>query len=76
MSFAVQQNNFWSAVLGLSFPSLLSALGPSGAFYFYAATNLLGKPFPYFIAAILTTSLGHVFPPSTRDCVSFPMALM
>jgi hypothetical protein len=42
MSFAVQQNNFWAAVLGLTFPSVLSALGPSGTFYLYAGTNLLG----------------------------------
>jgi len=41
MSFAVQQNNFWSAVLGLTFPSVLSALGPSGTFYLYGGTNLL-----------------------------------
>lgn len=45
MSFAVQQNNFWAAVLGLTFPSLLSALGPSGAFYLYAGTNLIGMSF-------------------------------
>jgi len=43
MSFAVQQNNFWAAVLGLTFPSVLSALGPSGTFYLYGGTNLLGK---------------------------------
>ena len=42
MSFAVQQNNFWSSVLGLTFPSLLKALKPYGAFYFYAGTNILG----------------------------------
>jgi hypothetical protein len=47
MSFAVQQNNFWAAVLGLTFPSVLSALGPSGTFYLYAGTNLLGQS-PYF----------------------------
>ena len=46
MSFAVQQNNFWAAVLGLTFPSVLSALGPSGTFYLYAGTNLLGQ-FPH-----------------------------
>jgi len=45
MSFAVQQNNFWAAVLGLTFPSVLSALGPSGTFYLYAGTNLLGQYF-------------------------------
>ncbi|RSH93856.1 hypothetical protein EHS25_006505 [Saitozyma podzolica] len=41
MSFAVQQNNFWSFVLGLTFPSMLVAMKPWGAFYFYAGTNLL-----------------------------------
>jgi hypothetical protein len=48
MSFAVQQNNFWAAVLGLTFPSVLSALGPSGTFYLYAGTNLLGQS-PYLL---------------------------
>lgn len=43
MSFAVQQNNFWSSVLGLTFPSMLRAFTPAGAFYFYASTNLLGE---------------------------------
>lgn len=43
MSFAVQQNNFWSFVLGLTFPSMLVAMKPWGAFYFYAGTNLLGE---------------------------------
>ena len=43
MSFAVQQNNFWSSVLGLAFPSMSAALKPFGAFYFYALTNLLGE---------------------------------
>ena len=41
MSFAVQQNNFWSSVLGLTFPSMLAAFKPFGAFYFYAGTNIL-----------------------------------
>ncbi|ORY28300.1 hexose transport-related protein [Naematelia encephala] len=41
MSFAVQQNNMWSAVLGLTFPSMLVAFGAAGAFFFYAGTNLL-----------------------------------
>jgi hypothetical protein len=39
----VQQNNFWSFVLGLTFPSMLVAMKPWGAFYFYAGTNLLGE---------------------------------
>jgi hypothetical protein len=75
MSFAVQQNNMWAAVLGLTFPSLLSALGPSGAFYLYAGTNLLGmspsSPTPLVYETTDVDSLGHVFPPPTRDCVSF-----
>ncbi|WRT67418.1 uncharacterized protein IL334_004389 [Kwoniella shivajii] len=41
MSWAVQQNNFWAAVLGLTFPSMLAAMRPFGAFYFYAGTNIL-----------------------------------
>ncbi|WVF71916.1 hypothetical protein IAT40_006726 [Kwoniella sp. CBS 6097] len=49
MSWAVQQNNMWAAVLGLTFPSMLAAMKPWGAFYFYAGTNLLAWVLCFFL---------------------------
>ncbi|WWD01082.1 hypothetical protein V866_008020 [Kwoniella sp. B9012] len=48
MSWAVQQNNMWAAVLGLTFPSMLAAMKPWGAFYFYAGTNILAWVLCFF----------------------------
>lgn len=36
MAFAVATNLFWAAVLSLTFPRLLAAFTPTGAFGFYA----------------------------------------
>jgi hypothetical protein len=41
MSWAVATNNFWAAVLALTFPRMLRAMTPQGAFGFYAALNML-----------------------------------
>ncbi|RMD42793.1 hypothetical protein DV735_g2371, partial [Chaetothyriales sp. CBS 134920] len=41
MSWAVATNNFWAAVLSLTFPRMLRAFTPQGAFSFYAGLNLL-----------------------------------
>ena len=41
MSWAVATNNFWAAVLSLTFPRMLLALKPQGAFGFYAGLNIL-----------------------------------
>ncbi|KAF9653442.1 hypothetical protein BDM02DRAFT_3182955 [Thelephora ganbajun] len=40
MAFAVATNLFWAAVLSLTFPRLLAAFTPTGAFGFYAALNV------------------------------------
>ncbi|KAH8167379.1 hypothetical protein CIB48_g876 [Xylaria polymorpha] len=42
MSFAVATNLFWAAVLGITFPKILSSLGVVGAFGLYAGFNVLG----------------------------------
>ncbi|EXJ64595.1 hypothetical protein A1O7_00932 [Cladophialophora yegresii CBS 114405] len=39
MSWAVATNNFWASVLSLTFPRMLQAMTPQGAFGFYAALN-------------------------------------
>ncbi|KAM0266922.1 hypothetical protein ACHAPA_006491 [Fusarium lateritium] len=41
MSWAVATNNFWAAVLGLTFPRMLLALTPAGSFGFYAGLNIV-----------------------------------
>lgn len=41
MSWAVATNNFWASVLSLTFPRMLLAFKPQGAFGFYAGLNLV-----------------------------------
>lgn len=41
MSFAVSTANFWAAILSLTFPRILTALGSQGAFSLYAVLNIL-----------------------------------
>lgn len=41
MAWAVATNNFWAAVLGLTFPRMLIALTPAGSFGFYAGLNVV-----------------------------------
>ncbi|MCJ1394720.1 hypothetical protein MMC18_007600 [Xylographa bjoerkii] len=41
MSWAVATNNFWAAVLSLTFPRMVGAMTIQGAFGFYAALNII-----------------------------------
>lgn len=41
MAWAVATNNFWAATLSLTFPRMLRAFGPPGAFGFYAGLNVV-----------------------------------
>lgn len=41
MAWAVATNNFWASVLALTFPRMLQAMRPQGAFGFYAALNAI-----------------------------------
>ncbi|KAK5047957.1 hypothetical protein LTR84_006147 [Exophiala bonariae] len=41
MSWAVATNNFWASVLALTWPRMLRAMKPQGAFGFYAALNMV-----------------------------------
>ncbi|RVX71853.1 hypothetical protein B0A52_04252 [Exophiala mesophila] len=41
MSWAVATNNFWASVLSLTWPRMLRAMKPQGAFGFYAGLNIL-----------------------------------
>lgn len=41
MAWAVATCLFWAAVLSITFPRMLSAMTPTGAFGFYAGLNIL-----------------------------------
>ncbi|KAJ5182719.1 Major facilitator superfamily domain general substrate transporter [Penicillium capsulatum] len=41
MAWAVATNNFWAAILSLTFPYMLRAFTPQGAFGFYAGLNII-----------------------------------
>lgn len=41
MGWAVATCLFWAGVLGLTFPKILEAFGPTGAFGFFAALNMI-----------------------------------
>jgi len=41
MAWAVATNNFWASILSLTFPYMLRAFTPQGAFGFYAGLNLI-----------------------------------
>ncbi|KAF5335655.1 hypothetical protein D9611_009677 [Ephemerocybe angulata] len=49
MSWAVATCLFWAAVLSLTFPRLLSAFGPVGAFGFYAGLNVVAFVLIFFL---------------------------
>ncbi|KAK4047737.1 hypothetical protein OIV83_005245 [Microbotryomycetes sp. JL201] len=40
MSWAVATTLFWASILGITFPRMISAMTPTGAFGFYAALNV------------------------------------
>ncbi|EXJ78128.1 hypothetical protein A1O3_09289 [Capronia epimyces CBS 606.96] len=45
MSWAVATNNFWATALSLTFPRMLTVMGPTGAFGFYAGLNIIAMIF-------------------------------
>lgn len=45
MAWAVATNNFWAAVLGLTFPRMLLAFTAPGSFGFYAGLNIVALVF-------------------------------
>jgi sugar porter (SP) family MFS transporter len=49
MSWAVATCLFWAAVLGLTFPRMLSAMTPQGAFGFYAGLNVVAFVMIFFL---------------------------
>ncbi|KAM0749276.1 hypothetical protein T439DRAFT_303148 [Meredithblackwellia eburnea MCA 4105] len=49
MAFSVATNMFFASVLGMSWPAMLAALGPQGAFGFYAGMNVLAFIMIFFL---------------------------
>ncbi|KAG6916850.1 hypothetical protein DXG01_005149 [Tephrocybe rancida] len=49
MSWAVATNLFWASVLSLTFPRILSAFTPVGAFGFYAGLNVVAFVMIFFL---------------------------
>ncbi|KAG6860461.1 hypothetical protein C0995_010815 [Termitomyces sp. Mi166 len=49
MSWAVATNLFWASVLSLTFPRILTAFTPTGAFGFYAGLNVVAFVMIFFL---------------------------
>lgn len=49
MAFSIFTNNLFSTILGLTFPTMLKTLGPTGAFCFYGGTNMLATVLIFFL---------------------------
>jgi len=49
MSWAIATNNFWATALSLTFPRMLSAMGATGAFGFYAGLNIVALIFIFLV---------------------------
>lgn len=75
MSWAVATNNFWAAVLSLTFPAMLQKFGPQGAFGFYAGLNVVALLLIYsFLPETKERSLeelDYVFAVPTRKHASY-----
>lgn len=70
MSWAVATNNFWASVLSISFPRILQAFKPQGAFGFYAGLNIVAFLLIFFFLPETKQrtleELDYVFAVSTR----------
>ncbi|EXJ94720.1 hypothetical protein A1O1_03117 [Capronia coronata CBS 617.96] len=75
MSFAVATASFWASVLSLTFPQILSALQPQGAFALYAGLNIVAVILVFLLVpeTRLKTldELDDVFSIPTRDFVKY-----
>lgn len=77
MSWAVATNNFWGAILSLTFPRMLRAMTPTGAFGFYAGMNLVALALIFcFVPETKQKSLeelDQVFSVSTRTHAKYQL---
>lgn len=73
MGYAVATNMFWAAVLALTFPRMLRAMSPVGAFGFYAGLNVTAFVMIFFLVPETKQrtleELDHVFAvPTSKHC--------
>ncbi|KAJ5451395.1 Major facilitator superfamily domain general substrate transporter [Penicillium cf. griseofulvum] len=77
MAWAVATNNFWASVLSLTFPWMLRAFTPQGAFGFYAGLNLVAFALIFlFMPETMQRSLeelDHVFGVPTRTHAKYQL---
>ena len=77
MSLAVATANFWAAILSLTFPGFVTALGSQGAFVLYAVLNVLALVLVFlFVPETKQKTLDEldgVFSVSTRSFVKYQM---
>lgn len=77
MAWAVATNNFWGATLSITFPYMLTAFTPQGAFGFYAALNLVAFVLIFlFVPETKQRSLeelDYVFAVTTRRHASYQL---
>lgn len=77
MSWGVATNNFWAAVLSLTFPRMLTAMTPVGAFGFYAGLNVIALVLIFlFVPETKQKTLeevDHVFGVSDRTHAKFQL---
>lgn len=70
MAWAVATNNFWAAVLSLTFPYMLREFTPTGSFGFYAGLNVVAFVLIFFFLPetkqLSLEELDYVFDISTR----------
>ncbi|KAJ7755722.1 hypothetical protein DFH07DRAFT_885765 [Mycena maculata] len=77
MSFAVATNFFFAAVLGVTFPRILSAFGIVGAFGFYAGLNVVAFVMIFLLLPETKQrtleELDHVFAVPTSKHISYQL---
>ncbi|KAL1406804.1 hypothetical protein Q8F55_006211 [Vanrija albida] len=75
MAFSVMINLFFAAVLGMTFPPMLRALSPVGAFGFYAGLNLLAFIMIFLwvpeTKALTLEELDQVFSVPTKSYINY-----
>ncbi|KAK5995914.1 Polyol transporter 5 [Cladobotryum mycophilum] len=77
MSWAVATNNFWAAVLSLTFPRMLAAMSATGAFGFYAGLNIVALVLIFLFVPETKQKtleeLDYVFAVSTRQHAKYQL---
>ena len=75
MAWAVATNLFWASVLSITFPKMLTAMSPTGAFSFYAGLNVVAFVMIFFwvpeTKQRTLEELDYVFAVPTKKFVSY-----